>query len=448
MLDLKPTDELDEADIFTSVQKLETAVLGVYQGWYPEYSILIGSVMADECRLGLRNSGVSASGQNLFRWTYSSADNEVLAPWKNAYQVIDRANRLLNGLDKVPLKNEEDQTKLEQIKGELLAIRAYEHFDLYRIYASTGVYHADAYAVPYMIKSSTASQPSRLHSASFFSFFWQDINDAETLLEYRSSNIRMGLTAVYALHARAALYTGKYAEAAEYAGKVIEKAPLASPSDFTALWKDQSDAEVVFKLKRTNLSTMRPGDIFYNISAERILFAPALKLMSLYDKEHDVRYKSYFETNPDLVEQGDLPEIVVKYRGEEGAQNKNDIKVFRTGEMYLIRAEAALENNDLVTAEDDINVLRLHRIENYGNEHFNNAMALKNAIAIERYKELPYEGHRYYDLKRLNNPVERNLLDAESGFMLLPQTATSYYLPIPQAEILANPNIRPNNNGW
>ncbi len=70
------------------------------------------------------------------------------------------------------------------------------------------------------------------------------------------------------------------------------------------------------------------------------------------------------------------------------------------------------------------------------------------AIELERYKELPYEGHRYYDLKRLNQSIQRDPLDAENNFLELSQTATAYYMPIPQAEVQANPNIRPNNPGW
>lgn len=436
ILDLKPTDQLDEADVFSSTQKLESAVLGAYQGWYPEYLMRIGSVMADECRLGPKNSGVSASGQNLFRWTYSSADDEILAPWKNAYQVIDRVNRLLGGLDKVPLRNEEDKAKLQQLKGELLAIRAYEHFDLYRLYGASGPYRADAYAVPYMKTSSTSNQPSRPLTGAFFDAFWKDVSESESIIA-DGNNIRMGLSAVYALHARAALYTGRYTEAVLFAGKVIDKFPLASFSDFTGIWKDQDDAEIIFKLKRNNVSVMRPGDLFYNIGAERILFEPALKLLNSYDQEEDVRYKSWFET-----------ESIVKYKGTESAPNRNDVKLFRTGEMYLIRAEAALQSGNLSSSENDLNTLRAARIEQYQAEHFNDVVTLKTAIETERYRELPYEGHRYFDLKRLNNPIQRALEDAGENFQELLPVAGNYYLPIPQAEVLANPNIRPNNPGW
>lgn len=450
MLDLNPTDQLDEKDIFKSVESLTRAVLGVYANWDPEYSLRIASVMSDDCRLGINNAGVSAAGQNLFRWNYSSEDEEIIDPWRNGYQVIDRVNRLLAGINNVPTLQDSDKEKLDALKGELFAIRAYQHFDLYRIYAASGVYASQALAVPYLKKSATNSQPSRPNTESFFSDFWHDMKEAETLLAGKDAlaNTRMGLLATYALHARAALYTQNYAEAEHYATTVIQKIPLAQGQAFEKIWTDDSDAELIFKLKRTNVSEIRPGDVFYNIGAERILFAPSLQLMTLYDEADDVRFPSYFEQDPDLAEEGELTEKIIKYQGSESAPNRTDVKVFRTAEMYLIRAEAALQKNDQGTAENDINTLRSARIANYNNENFSHAAAIKTAIEEERYKELAFEGHRYFDLKRWGKAINRSNLDVEPRYMFLPTNDKAYLIPIPQGEVLANPNIRPNHPGW
>lgn len=441
LLDLKPDDQLDESLVFTSVQRVESTVLGVYEGWYPEYAVRIASVIADECRLGAQNSGVSAAGQNLYRWTYSAADEEILDPWKNFYQVIDRVNRVLAGLGKVPVNGPEDQKKLQELQGELLAVRAYAHFDLYRIYGASGVYQDRSYAVPYMTVSDLAAKPSRLFTEAFFTAFWKDIKQAEQLL-FDGTNIRMNLDAVYALHARAALYTGKYEEAAAFASRVIVKKPLATQEQFESVWKDQSNIEVIFKLRRTNVSTIRPGDLFYNIGAERTLFTPSAKLLDAYDQEYDVRFASWFDLDEDQQE------VIAKYQGEENAQHISDLKLFRTGEMYLIRAEAKAYLGEMQQAAGDLNTLRKARVDNYHAQQYQSMTALKEAIMQERFKELPYEGHRYFDLKRLNLPVSRNAPDAEQNSILLPVDAVPYLIPVPQAEVQANPQIRPNNPGW
>lgn len=440
-LELKPIDLLDEQDVFTSIERFESAVLGTYEGWYPEHGLLISSVMADECRIGVQNSGVSAIGQNLFRWSFSSEDDEILGPWENAYQVIDRVNRLLKGLELIPTNSEDEINKLNQLHGELLAVRAYQHFDLYRIYGLSTGYSEKSAAVPYMRESNIDSQPSNLSTELFFKYLWDDILKAETLISDKNQH-RMGLHSVYGLHARAALYAEKYEDAILYATKVIEKYPLATRSQFPDIWKDQNNSEVIFKLKRTNVSSMLPGDVFYNINAERVLFAPAMKLMKLYDREKDVRYVSSIGVNYDLLDEGQIADIVIKYEGEEGAKNKNDIKIFRTGEMYLIRAEAYLYVNNKAKAVEDLNVLRASRIEDYKFETYQDFETIKKSIIEERFKELAYEGHRYFDLKRIGEAIQRDDQDASSPFLELPTDSKYFFIPIPHAEILANPNIR------
>ncbi|MGL1645733.1 hypothetical protein ACSTHO_23440, partial [Vibrio parahaemolyticus] len=74
-------DQIDGETLFTSVKKLDQAVLGVYANWNEEYILQIGSVPADECRIGLKNTGVDGSAQNLFRWSFSAGDKEILNPW-------------------------------------------------------------------------------------------------------------------------------------------------------------------------------------------------------------------------------------------------------------------------------------------------------------------------------------------------------------------------------
>jgi starch-binding outer membrane protein, SusD/RagB family len=63
----------------------------------------------------------------------------------------------------------------------------------------------------------------------------------------------------------------------------------------------------------------------------------------------------------------------------------------------------------------------------------------------ERYKELPFEGHRFFDLKRKNLPVQRLASDATNPTsQALPAGNFRFVLPIPQPEILANPLMQQN----
>jgi spore maturation protein CgeB len=93
-----------------------------------------------------------------------------------------------------------------------------------------------------------------------------------------------------------------------------------------------------------------------------------------------------------------------------------------------------------------LNRLRRARIDAYVDETFSNATALINAIMDERFKELAFEGFRFWDLKRNNLPVERSASDAAEAWRTLPATSHRFVLPIPNDEILANPNMVQNDN--
>ncbi|MCA6447172.1 MAG: RagB/SusD family nutrient uptake outer membrane protein [Sediminibacterium sp.] len=449
-LDIKPTDQIDGETLFTSVKKLDQAVLGVYANWNEEYILQIGSVPADECRIGLKNTGVDGSAQNLFRWSFSAGDKEILNPWSNAYQAIAYANRILQVIDNVPVGKTTEVTQKNVLKGELLALRAFQHFELYRVYAYSPQYNPNAFAIPYVTGTSVNDKPSRPSTADFFKALQQDIASAELLIAESKDNTRMGLNALYALEARVAVYTKNWALAIANASKVIAAIPLANSNEFPLIWADQSDAEVVFKLKRTNQSVIKPGDIWKNASMGIVYFAPAKKLLQSYDTSNDVRFRSYFDIDTSLQTQGQLPDIIKKYKGTVGAQNLADVKVFRTAEMYLIRAEANARLGNLKDATDDLNNLRRKRIQGYADEVFTDSDKLLTALFTERFKELPYEGHRYYDLRRAGYNIVRSVNDLPTGvtdYILTPGNNT-YYIPIPQAESLANSNMKPNNPGW
>ena len=137
--------------------------------------------------------------------------------------------------------------------------------------------------------------------------------------------------------------------------------------------------------------------------------------------------------------------LIKKYAGGAygtASENVATAKVFRTGEMYLIRAEARAEQNKITganSAESDINDLRAARITGYVNVVFASKAEAIDAVLLERYKELAYEGHRFWDLKRRGLPVERLATDAPTtNAAVLSAGNFRFLLPIPDPEMKAN----------
>jgi len=110
--------------------------------------------------------------------------------------------------------------------------------------------------------------------------------------------------------------------------------------------------------------------------------------------------------------------------------------------MYLLRAEAYAKKSspDLASGAADLNLLRQNRIFGYVDETFSSANDLIAAILQERFKELCFEGFRFYDLKRNNLPVERDASDASPAWQTLAAGSNLFVYPIPLDAISANPN--------
>jgi hypothetical protein len=116
--------------------------------------------------------------------------------------------------------------------------------------------------------------------------------------------------------------------------------------------------------------------------------------------------------------------------------------------MYLIRAEAYAELGDdanVTLGAADLNFLRSRRISGYTDATFATSQELIDAVMTERFKELCFEGFRFFDLKRRGLSIERAPGDFTSAnWQSLPAGNFRFTLPIPVGELQANRNIRQN----
>jgi hypothetical protein len=431
MLDIDPKDSVSDDHIYSSVKQFEYGVLGAYTQLNIEYNTLIGSIMADDCQLAPTNAGVNSYAVNINRWTFSADDDILQQIWLDYYHSVYKVNVLLENIHRVPTNTEDEVQKLSELKGELHGLRALVLFELHRIFGQSDYLGGNASTIPYKTSSNVYEKPGKLTIGEFYSNLWKDIKDAQELIK-SDSNIRLSHDAIIALSARIALYQKDYNKASEYTSELINKYPLATAKEFEGIWEDTSNAEVIFKLKRNNDDKIRPNIFWYDFSSGKSLYYASKKLRNQFDADNDMRYEHFFG-----VENED---IISKYDGSAFNDRINDYKVFRISEMYLIRAEASLQLGNTQGATSDINTLRENRIK--GVSKFN-TVALKD-ILQERFLELSFEGHRYFDLKRLGMPLEREDYDlaVDTDELTVQPFEEFYQLPIPQKEIQANPGLK------
>lgn len=452
VIDIPETNLIAGTDALKTVANCEQGIIGAYAGTSPDMVILLNSTFSDEVK---KSEFYNAATTH--EWQYSSVDVTIRDNFTAIYPlytVIDRVNRVLAAL---PAATGGTDSARARIKGEALFLRAFAHFDLFRYYC--GNYHPDSLAMVYMseINPEPTAPFERIKMAPYFEKLKADLDTARTSLPAIQSDIlRATRLAVIGLQARVALYTKDWAKAEAYATEYITALPLADKATFPAIWTDANTTEVAWKIKKTT-AVSRLGSLYRGTSASAsnigtVTWQPTDKIWNSFDQTNDVRFAVYLKDEPLLVTAGRPSHLIKKYAGgtyATASENVADGKMFRTGEMYLIRAEARAEQDKFTganSAESDLNDLRTARITGYTAETFASKDAAIVAVISERFKELAFEGHRFWDLKRRSLPVERDPAEAPSALgTTLPANNFRFVLPIPNTEIQANKLMKQNN---
>lgn len=434
-LDILPPDQVSAPLAFSNVASLEKAMIGVYAQLNGSFDneIYASALYSDEANLHVENN--TGRGVITYRWQVDAGSGDITAAWASYYFVIDRANRVIAGAEKLTGATPTEETLRKRIIGEATAIRAFCHLQLLINYAED-YNNPNSLGVPYM-KVSQIGKPSRPTVADGFANIKADLTAALALIPANfTTKTRITLPAVYAIQARAALYSKDWDGAIAAATSAINAVPLASMADYPRIWTDATENEVIFKTKRVT-GQARLGDNFYDRSQAKIMYAVSYELLATF-VAGDIRYAStVFQRGTDRYSVG-------KYIGGDAAEpGRADIKIFRTAEMYLIRAEAYAGKNNLALGSQDLNTLRRARITGYVDEVFASTGDLVTAVLAERFKELAFEGHRINDLRRFKLPVTRIPADVTNalGAITLNPTDKVYFYPIPLAEIQANENM-------
>jgi hypothetical protein len=434
-LDLQPSDIIVDENAFKTVANLESGIIGAYATFNGTYDadIYASALYSDEATLPTENN--TGRGVIAYRWQGDATTGEITSAWGAYYFGIDRANRILAVADKVTAANAAEETQRARIKGEAFALRAFGHLQL-MINFSNG-FEPGALSVPY-VERSGVQRPSRMTVSEVVAKIRGDLATAQSLIPASfTTRTRITLPAVFAMQARTALYARNWDDAITAATAAINAVPLETRAQYPQIWTDQVNNGVIWKHKRETGGS-RLGRTFYDDTQDKIVYGPSQELRDLFDQTNDIRYATL------VVSRGNSRFSLGKYiGGAAGEPGLADIKVFRTAEMYLIRAEAYAEKNDLVNAAADINTLRASRITGYTNVTFASKTDAINAIIEERFKELAFEGQRVFDLRRKLLPITRIPADAINAFgaVNLVPTDRVYYFPIPNAELQANPNI-------
>lgn len=464
ILELAPDFQLDASNNPSNLSQVEGVLLGSYSllrganyfgsgsgtggGWAMMPDVLSDNLY--ETQTTLANSRAMAD------WLYQPNTGQIATFYSAPYQVIAAANIVINRVDE--FATAANQATVNDYKGQALVIRAMAHFDLFRYFAPSydrnstsdlALYYSKEFS---QLTNETPSQ-ARISNKEYYDNMLADLQDAIALLEPRAASgvtrPYIDLAAAYAIQARVYLYAEMWEEAAEAASNAIDIRPLPALSfdGFAGMYDQTAIGDMIWNVQ-FEAGQSGPTFLVFFATNDRSYFRPAPEVATADGDEgliqsNDVRYDAFFRSTEDGLE-------VFKYSGKNGVQNGNaNFIAIRTGEMYLIRAEAYARQGFDELGMADLNALRAARIEGYEDEALTGA-ALLEAIANERRRELFAEGHRFFDVKRTTRTLMRGAIcgtdESVAGDCELMPADREWTLPIPEGIMNANPNMVQNPN--
>jgi hypothetical protein len=405
-LDTDPPLQVDENTVLSNEQGFKEALNGVY--------LQMGgkSVYGRDMTFGLMSvlgrsydTTISPAIANLYYQgaRYNFQDPEVKATfktiWESSYTGIANLNNILDNAES--RQNVFSGNNYNTTKGEALALRAFLHFDLLRMFApSPAAAGLNASAIPYVSRISPYAVPVST-TGVVLDLCIADLKTAESLLgQTDMTTSRLTYWGVKGLLARIYLYKGDLTNAQTYALSVINsnKFPLitAVNSDWMItkehLFSLYSSFNISLEYYKSVLNTNPP--LGFTTQNQTALYVTGGGATSDFRRAfvdpatgvalgNTISPRKCYATNTNLA---------------------NVLPMIRVTEMYYIAAECATAALDSLKATDLLDSVRVHR----GLPKYTLAALKTDSLNVEirkeYQKEFLSEGQMFYFYKRKNLP--------------------------------------------
>ncbi|HUH47248.1 MAG TPA: RagB/SusD family nutrient uptake outer membrane protein [Arenibacter sp.] len=391
--------------------------LGVLMGLYTDELEFYGST--------------TLTGFEFFNHTLLATNPNIAQLWNNAFQSIYAVNSVHKRVGESQLLSILDK---EQFQGEALFLRAYLHFYLTQLFGD----------IPYVTSTDYVenSQIPKVTKKLVLAKIVEDLKMAKQFLfdkESLSDRTQIDVGAVSAFLARCYLYRGEWELANKEASVVIgNTAQYIWEENLNKVFLKESTGTIWQLSPHVNGNSTHEARSFVFVSGPPPNRALSEYLVRSFETG-DLRREQWIGTVTNGMETWYHAN---KYKQHTQQDSSAEYSIlFRLAEQYLIRAEARAQLNNLEGAKADLDMIR-ERAQLPGTTAIDQEEVL-DAILKERRVELFTEqGHRWFDLVRYGK-ADAVLSPIKAGWR-----TTDVLLPLPEVELLLNPNIDPQNDGY
>ena len=417
-IELTPADKTTSELVFDNPKNAENAVSGLYANLSLPGNIYASRLYTDITLMGdeLKTSNTASMpfAENNLTPTYSGINSF----WTGHFAVIYHANLLL---DKLPTVPGITSIQLKNWMAEARLVRAWSYFYLVQLFGPVPkITSADWRANTNLPRSSVADIAALIN---------QDLLDAEAGLPHdygdaEKDRIRATSGTAKALMVKLNMLMKDWAKAEAKATELINDSAMYNLKPVYADVFKSNSTESIWELWFGEKS---PNGVFNAfVSGARAQYSPSAKMAAAF-----------------TTSTGDVRTAVAMSGGKVNKYTSNlaRTKLLRLADIILLRAEARAQQNKLTEAAADLDRIRYRAGLAPTTATTKDDLLL--AIEKERFLELAFEGHRWFDLVRTGRASE--VLAPLKGAKWQP---TDVLLPVPQGEISLNPGLLPQNPGF
>lgn len=439
--DLEPASSVTIDKVYKTASDYNVAVIGCYAKLQSQVNFYTEccEYRSDNLSLGAPTAGTQ-DRYDIDHFTEKPSNGILSSYWANFNNNVYRCNLLLDQIDGA---NFAENLK-KQYKGEAMFIRALNYFNMYRIWGGVP-------ATKHVVSAAEALKVARYSDEQMFDLIAGDLKEIvdNNYLPENYSSADMGRAtsgAAKALLGKVYLTFHKWTEAKDILSQLIGKYQLVSPIAQVFNVDNKNNNEIIFAVHFNKEIEGEGHSYWYNLTNASDDTNQTSSLLNTFPTG---------DTRKDLITYVQVEKTVRlmnKFYDTKSPTFKtvgNDQILLRYADVLLMYAEALNEiqydASEGSLALKYLNAVRQRAgISNLTAKQLPTQEKFRKGILVERQREFPYEGQRWFDLVRMG--FAKSVM-AENGVEI-----KDYQLlfPIPQQEIekVGNKSILWQNPGY
>ena len=439
--DLEPASSVTIDKVYKTASDYNVAVIGCYAKLQSQVNFYTEccEYRSDNLSLGAPTAGTQ-DRYDIDHFTEKPSNGILSSYWANFNNNVYRCNLLLDQIDGA---NFAENLK-KQYKGEAMFIRALNYFNMYRIWGGVP-------ATKHVVSAAEALKVARYSDEQMFDLIAGDLKEIvdNNYLPETYSSADMGRAtsgAAKALLGKVYLTFHKWTEAKDILSQLIGKYQLVSPIAQVFNVDNKNNNEIIFAVHFNKEIEGEGHSYWYNLTNASDDTNQTSSLLNTFptgdDRKDLITYVQVEKTVRLMNKFYDTKSPTFKTVG-------NDQILLRYADVLLMYAEALNEiqydASEGSLALKYLNAVRQRAgISNLTAKQLPTQEKFRKGILVERQREFPYEGQRWFDLVRMG--FAKSVM-AENGVEI-----KDYQLlfPIPQQEIekVGNKSILWQNPGY